>query len=199
MKALREPRAHPVDLASAGYDFDYDEAFSRNLGWITAWEQQVLRTKRIAIAGMGGVGGSHLLTLVRLGIGAFHIADFDRFELANFNRQVGATISSIGRSKVETLAKMAQDINPTLDLRLFPEGIDNDNLDAFLWGVDIYVDSLDFFVLDLRRKLYARCDKLGIPVVIAAPIGMGTGYIIFMPGGMTFEEYFRSGSILLSA
>ena len=53
--------------------FSYEEAFSRNLGWLTEYEQQALRHKRIAIAGMGGVGGFHLLTLARFGIGAFNI------------------------------------------------------------------------------------------------------------------------------
>jgi len=70
--------------------FDYKVAFSRNIGWVTEAEQSRLRSKRIAIAGMGGVGGGHLLTLTRLGVGAFNIADFDAFELANFNRQAGA-------------------------------------------------------------------------------------------------------------
>src|SRR5277367_5596131 len=90
--------------AEAAAEFRYEEAFSRNLGWVTAAEQQVLRQKRIAIAGLGGVGGSHLLTLARLGIGGFHIADFDHFELANFNRQIGATMSSLGRPKAAVLA-----------------------------------------------------------------------------------------------
>ena len=76
-------------------EFDYHEAFSRNLGWVTEAEQETLRNKRIAIAGMGGVGGSHLLTLTRLGIGAFNLADFDQFELANFNRQAGASVSHL--------------------------------------------------------------------------------------------------------
>jgi sulfur-carrier protein adenylyltransferase/sulfurtransferase len=171
--------------------FSYDEAFSRNLGWVTAAEQQALRGKRVAIAGMGGVGGSHLLTLARLGIGAFNIADFDRFELANFNRQAGARLSSIGQPKAATLAAMARDVNPELDLKVFPQGIDEGNLDDFLAGVDVYVDSLDFFVLDMRLKLFARLEALGIPAVIAAPIGMGTGYLVFMPGKMTFDQYFR--------
>ena len=49
--------------------FDYHAAFSRNLGWVTETEQDILRSKRVAIAGLGGVGGSHLLTLTRLGVG----------------------------------------------------------------------------------------------------------------------------------
>ncbi|MCG5502231.1 ThiF family adenylyltransferase, partial [Ectothiorhodospira lacustris] len=67
--------------------FDYSQAFARNLGWLTDTEQALLRTKKVAIAGMGGVGGTHLLTFARLGIAAFHIADLDTFELPNMNRQ----------------------------------------------------------------------------------------------------------------
>jgi len=84
--------------------FDYNHAFSRNIGWLTEDEQQRLRGARVAIAGLGGVGGFHLLTLARLGVGRFNIADLDRFELANFNRQAGASVSSLGRPKVEVLA-----------------------------------------------------------------------------------------------
>src|SRR6185312_16928694 len=92
-----------------GEPFRFSAAFDRNIGWVTDWEQQALRCKRVAIAGMGGVGGFHLLTLARLGIGAFSIADLDRFETANFNRQIGATMRSIGRPKTEVLSEMALD------------------------------------------------------------------------------------------
>ena len=80
--------------------FSYDEAFSRNLGWVTVAEQARLKASRVCIAGLGGVGGVYLLTLARMGIGAFSIAEFDTYALANFNRQVGATLSSIDRPKM---------------------------------------------------------------------------------------------------
>ena len=48
--------------------FRYDEAFARNIGWVTEAEQASLRGKRVAIAGVGGVGGVHLLSLARLGV-----------------------------------------------------------------------------------------------------------------------------------
>lgn len=66
--------------------FDYDTAFSRNIGLVQPEEQQVLRGSTIAIAGMGGVGGVHLTTLARMGVGNFHIADFDIFEVHNLIR-----------------------------------------------------------------------------------------------------------------
>ncbi len=171
--------------------FVYDEAFARNLGWVTADEQQRLKGKRIAVAGLGGVGGSHLLTLARLGIGAFHIADFDRFAIANFNRQAGATVSTLDRPKIDVLAEMALDINPELKIERFPMGVEADRIDRFLEGVDLYVDGLDYFALDIRRKVFARCAELGIPAVTAAPLGMGVALLNFLPGGMSFEDYFQ--------
>ncbi|MDO9599816.1 MAG: ThiF family adenylyltransferase [Azoarcus sp.] len=170
--------------------FDYDDAFSRNIGWVTAAEQASLRTKRVAIAGMGGVGGVHLLTLARTGIGAFNIADFDTFDVVNFNRQAGASVSALGRPKVEVMAELAREINPELDVRSFPQGVSEGNLDDFLKDVDLYVDGLDFFAFAARRETFAACHRLGIPAVTAAPLGMGTAVLIFAPGGMSFEDYF---------
>ncbi len=172
-------------------EFPYDAAFDRNLGLIADWEQLALRAKRVAIAGMGGVGGVHLLTLARLGIGAFTIADLDQFEFANFNRQAGAMTGTIGRDKAAVLEEMARDINPELHIRRFDNGVTVDTIDDFLAGADLYVDGLDFFVLELRRLVFARCAALGIPAITAAPIGMGTAYIVFDPKGMSFEQYFR--------
>jgi nitroreductase len=171
--------------------FDYQAAFSRNLGWVRDTEQEALRGKRVAIAGMGGVGGVHLLTLARLGIGAFTIADFDRFDLANFNRQVGAMMSTLDQPKIEVLERMARDINPELRISSFPNGVGPDDIDSFLEGADLFVDGLDFFVIPIRRRVFARCRELGIPAITAAPIGMGTSWLAFEPHGMSFEEYFQ--------
>ncbi len=171
--------------------FSYDVAFDRNIGWVTEWEQQALRFKRVAIAGMGGVGGVHMLTLARLGVGGFNISDFDRFDYANFNRQIGANTATVGRPKAEVLEEMALTINPELRIRRFDQGINEGNIDAFLDGVDVFIDGFDFFVLDIRRKVFDRCAELGIPALCAAPIGMGVGFLAFLPGKMSFEQYFR--------
>lgn len=171
--------------------FSYEEAFDRNLGWFTEGEQQRLRSKTIAIAGMGGVGGVHLLTLARLGFANFHIADLDSFELANFNRQVGAAMSSLGEGKTSVLARMARDINPEMRLVEFADGINEDNIREFLSGVDLFIDGFDFFAIGIRRKTFQLCRELGIPAVTAAPIGMGVAFLAFTPEGMSFEDYFR--------
>lgn len=176
-------------------EFIYDKAFARNIGWVTEAEQAALRGKRVAIAGAGGVGGVHLMTLVRLGIGSFHIADFDTFDLANFNRQVGAMQSTRGLPKIEVMARMARDVNPELEIKLFPDGINDGNLEAFFDGVDIYIDSLDFFAFEIRQKTFALCARRGIPATTVAPLGMGAALLNFLPGQMTFEEYFGWGDL----
>ncbi len=171
--------------------FDYDKAFSRNIGWITEQEQSVLHGKRIAIAGMGGVGGFHLLTLARLGVGKFSIADLDTFEVANFNRQAGAGISTLGQAKVEVLARMARDINPEMEISIFPKGVHAENLDDFFRGVDLYVDGLDFFAFKAREDVFAYCAAHGIPAVTVAPLGISAALLNFLPGSITFEAYFQ--------
>jgi len=171
--------------------FDRDAAFSRNIGWVTLAEQERLGRARVAVAGLGGVGGAHVLTLARLGIGRFHVADFDRFEVHNFNRQAGAFVSTVGQPKAEVVQRMALDINPQAEVRAFGEGVTPANLDAFLDGVDLYVDGIDFFAADARRMLFAACHTRGIPAVTAAPLGMGVSLLYFKPGGMSFERYFR--------
>jgi molybdopterin/thiamine biosynthesis adenylyltransferase len=173
--------------------FGYDAAFSRNIGWVTPEEQATLRNKRVAIAGGGGVGGVHLLTLARLGIASFHIADFDKFDIANFNRQVGANMATVGEPKAEVLAEMARQINPEMDIKIFPQGINEHNLPAFLDGVDLYIDGLDFFAFKIRQQTFAMCAERGIPATTVAPLGMGAALLNFMPGKMTFEEYFQWG------
>ncbi len=171
--------------------FDYNTAFSRNIGWVSEAEQQRLRNARVAIAGMGGVGGSHLLTLTRLGVGHFNLADFDTFEVENFNRQAGANLCTVGRPKLDCLIEAALAINPELDIEPFPQGVLPDQTVEFLQDCDIYIDGLDFFALKARRAVFASCHDLGIPAITAAPLGMGSALLNFLPGKMTFENYFQ--------
>jgi molybdopterin/thiamine biosynthesis adenylyltransferase len=86
---------------------------------------------------------------------------------------------------------MARNINPEVQLTVFEKGVNAENVDAFLSGVDIYVDGLDFFAFSARKLVFPGCTQRGIPATTAAPLGMGAAVLNFLPGGMTFEEYFR--------
>ena len=176
-------------MAEVG-QFSYDVAFSRNIGWVTEAEQLRLKHCKVAVGGLGGVGGNHAITLARLGIGAFTITDLDTFDWPNLNRQAGAYASTMGQTKIDTMAENLADINPEVKLHLMPNGLNLDNIDEFLEGADLYMDSLDIFSLNIRRKVFARCRELGIPAVTAAPMGMGTAFLAFRPDSMSFEDYF---------
>jgi molybdopterin/thiamine biosynthesis adenylyltransferase len=183
-------RAVTLDQAPDHEAFSYQEAFARNLGLVNPEEQDRLRSSRVAIAGMGGVGGIHLITLARLGIGAFHIADPDDFELVNFNRQYGASLRSLGRGKAEVMAEEARAVNPELQLRVFPEAITQQNVGEFLDGVDVFVDGIDFFDIDARRVVFREARRRGIWAITAGPIGFSAAWLLFSPTGMSFDDYF---------
>lgn len=170
--------------------FSYQEAFARHRGLFNPEEQKRLCSSRVAIAGMGGVGGIHLITLARLGIGAFNIADPDYFELVNFNRQYGATLRSLRQGKAEVMAEEARAVNPELQLRVFSEAITPENVSEFLDGVDVFVDGIDFFDIDARRLAFREARRRGIWAITAGPIGFSAAWLVFSPTGMSFDDYF---------
>lgn len=167
-----------------------DQAFARNHGLISIDEQDVIARAVVAIPGLGGVGGQHLISMVRTGFRHFRLAEPDSFELVNTNRQFGASTVSLGRSKLEIMSAHARAINPHVVLQSFAEGVTPENLDVFLRGADVVVDSLDFFAFDIRRKLFMSARELGVPVITAGPLGFSTAVLVFTPGGMSFDEYF---------
>nr|WP_319393009.1 ThiF family adenylyltransferase [uncultured Desulfobacter sp.] len=168
------------------------EAFSRNIGLLSPAEQEAITKAKIGIPGMGGVGGAHLITMVRTGITRFNLADFDIYEPANINRQFGARVPEFGRPKLEVMKEQALSINPFLEIKEFPDGIRTENLDEFLEGVSLVIDSLDFFAFDIRRQLFKRAREKGIHVITAGPLGFGSALLIFAPDkGMGFDEYFN--------
>lgn len=176
---------------------DYREtAFSRNIGLFSPGEQERLAQARVAIPGMGGVGGVHLINLVRTGIGRFNLADFDRYEPVNVNRQLGAKVPSFGRPKLEVMVEEALSINPFLDITPYPAGLTTDNMEAFLTGVDVVLDGLDFFQFEIRRTLFNMARSMGIPVITAGPLGFSSALLVFTPQGMGFDEYFDVGGEL---
>ncbi|MBU4082747.1 ThiF family adenylyltransferase [Patescibacteria group bacterium] len=171
-------------------DLFYQEAFKRNLGLLSAEEQKKIKKSKIAIVGLGGVGGVYLLSLIRVGVGNFHIADFDVFELVNINRQAGANINSLGETKTKTMKEMGREINPFVSIKIFPEGISKKNIDNFLEGVDLVIDGIDFFNIKDRLLLFRKAREHSIYALTSAPVGFGASLLTFAPKGMSFEEYF---------
>ena len=177
-------------IAPVASRWSYQQAFSRNLGLISSDEQQRLSAARIAIAGLGGVGGVHLATLARLGVGRFTIADPDHFDTANFNRQYGAKTRTLGRSKADVMAEEVRAINPEVRLTVMCDAVTPDNLGEFFEGADLFVDGVDFFSIAARRMLFAEARRRGIWALTAGPVGFSTAWLSFDPQGMSFDKYF---------
>lgn len=170
--------------------FSYAEAFERNLGLISESEQLQLKDKCAVIAGCGGVGGVHAHALARLGIGRFKLTDPDEYSVANFNRQIGANMTTVDRNKAEVMAELILSINPDADVEVTTSGVNSENMSDFLTNADIVIDGIDFFTLGPRREMFAEAWKLGIPAITAAPLGFSGTLHVFDAPGLSFDEYF---------
>ena len=125
---------------------------------------------RVAVFGLGGVGGCAAEGLVRSGIGALDLIDHDRVSLSNLNRQIIATHSTVGMRKVEAAAKRFLDINPDLRLQLHPIFLSPETVDAFDFAAyDYVVDAIDTVTAKLCLILRAKAAET--PIICS----MGTG------------------------
>jgi len=126
-----------------------------------------LRTKSVLVCGLGGVGSFAAEALARSGLGRLILADCDRVDETNLNRQLVALHSTVGKKKTAVMEERVKDIDPAVEVRLFEERIDATNLDRLLDPrPDYVVDAID----DVAAKvaLIARCVALGIRVVSSA-------------------------------
>jgi len=129
-----------------------------------------LMEAHVLIAGMGGVGAMAAEMLVRAGIGRITIADSDRVQVSNINRQVGALHSTIGRAKSEVMKERLLDINPQLTIEVFETFINEESMEQlFCTSFDFVVDAID--TLTPKIVLIEQTVKRGIPLVSS----MGSG------------------------
>lgn len=99
--------------------FNYTEMTTRNIGFVTPAEQEVLREATVFVCGTGGMGGACILALARAGVGHLIIADIDHFEVSNLNRQVFATMETVGQHKADATAAACKLINPGMTLTVW--------------------------------------------------------------------------------
>ncbi len=167
----------------------YRDSFARNIGILSDAEQQRLRKSTVAIAGMGGIGSNTAIMLARMGVGRFRIADFDRFEHANINRQYGAFADTVDKFKVEVMAKELRRINPTIEVITEPSGFAGKNAEQFLCGADIAVDAIDFYSIDAHLEFHRHARRQKLYVLMGSPVGFSACLQVFDPSGMSLEEY----------
>lgn len=151
--------------------WSFEKAFNRNFGLLNANEQTTLSTTLVVIPGCGGIGSTVAETLARLGIGRFRLCDLDTYDVANFNRQLGATLDSVGKNKAEATKERILSINPNAQVEIFPELISPENAADFVRDSQAVLDGIDFFAISARRALFQAAREAGIPAMTAAPLG----------------------------
>ena len=139
----------------------YWERVTRNIGPITFQEQEIIRTSRVAVLGVGGLGGPLAENLVRSGCQDLVICDFDVFDESNLNRQI-CTIEDIGKRKIDVMAEFLRKIDPEVAIKKFFK-ITERNIDAVLESVKVVALTLD----DPATSIFIarECRKRGIPMV----------------------------------
>lgn len=174
-------------------DFSYAEMTTRNIGFVTDAEQETLRHARVAILGVGGMGGAALACLVRSGIGHFIIADIDTFEVSNLNRQIFCTLDSVGKRKAEATRDAISRINPecTVDVR-GAEWVQQ--VDSIIDSVDVVINGCD----DVRATLKLMRASRGKKPVIDAFASTLPNVYVAKPSDLRPEEVFSYPSVGLA-
>ncbi len=147
---------------------------------------ETLNSKRVAIFGIGGVGGYVCEALVRSGIGAFDLIDDDKVCLSNLNRQIIATESTVGKYKVDVMRDRMLDINPDVKVEIhkcffLPENADDFNFADY----DYVVDAVD--TVTAKIEIIMRSQSAGVPVISA----MGAGNKLD-PGRLKIADIYKT-------
>jgi hypothetical protein len=150
-------------------DFNYAEMTTRNRGFVTDEEQEKLRAARVFIPGVGGMGGAAFMALVRSGVGKFMIADIDRFDVSNLNRQMFATLDAIGQPKAMVARAAALRINPEAEIRLFGSEWTGE-IDALLASCGVVVNGMDDAAAGVHLYRRARVHGLTVIDAYASPL-----------------------------
>ena len=146
------------------------DAFSRTQMLLGSAAMDALARSRVAVFGVGGVGGYVCEALARSGVGAFELIDSDRVGLTNLNRQIIATLDAMGRYKVDAMAARMRSINPNVDVAVrrcffLPENADTFDFASY----DYVVDAVD--TVAAKLAIIERAKACGVPVISA----MGAG------------------------
>ena len=149
---------------------DCKEEFSRSARVIGCGAIERLKHARVAVFGVGGVGGYVCEALARAGVGAIDLFDSDAVSLSNVNRLIIALHSTVGQAKVEVMRARILDINPDCEVKIhnvfyLPENADDYPLD----GYDYIADAID--TVAAKLELIVRATRAGIPIISS----MGTG------------------------
>jgi molybdopterin/thiamine biosynthesis adenylyltransferase len=156
------------------------ERYSRNMKSFSISDQIRLLKSRVAIVGLGGLGGAVTEILARAGVGRLELIDGDHFDESNLNRQLLSQTSRLGTSKALAAKDRTLAINPSVEARSHDRPLDGSNAHELLQGCDLAVDCLDNIASRLSVEAAAR--ELKMPMVSAAIAGECGHVTTIFPG-----------------
>lgn len=145
------------------------ERYRRNFNTLSRDEQTVLSKSRVAVIGLGGLGGGVVEMLARIGVGTLVLVDGDAFEISNLNRQILATENLVGHSKAGAACARVRAINTSVQVTACHDFLNYENADATIKGCDLVIDCLDS--IETRFLLEDACKRAKIPLVSGAIAG----------------------------
>ena len=129
-----------------------------------------LQKAKVAIFGIGGVGSYTVEGLARAGVGHLVIVDYDKYDITNINRQLGATHSTIGKYKVDVMKERVLDINPNIKIEAYiPDAIENGETSLVDPSFTYVVDAID--TMKNKLKLIEKCNEEKVRVITATGAG----------------------------
>ena len=164
--------------------------YLRNLGVISPSEQIKLLQSKVVIIGAGGLGGTVLELLTRMGIGKLIIADKDIIMDSNLNRQILSNETNLGQNKTEVAVRRVKEVNSSLEVTGYSVFIDSDNVKKIITGSEVVVDALDN--LPARFILQKACRELNIPLVHGAIAGFNGQLTTIFPQDKGLELIYGS-------
>ena len=169
-------------------EMGYWEIITRQMSIVSKSQQNRFKESKIAVIGCGGLGGSVIEMLARMGLGNIIIIDKDSFDMTNLNRQVMSSIESIGKSKSEVTKERLRIINPYTEVIAYNEELNENNIDEILSPSDIIIDALDNLPTRVLISRYAKENK--IPFVHGAIHGTLGQVTVFNNETPSYEEVF---------
>ena len=131
---------------------------------------QKIKSARIIVFGVGGVGSALVEFLVRSGVSNIAIVDFDKIDVTNINRQLVAFQDNVGKTKVDEMERKLKNINPNINLKKYSTKLTSENINEFnLSNYDIIVDCIDD--LNAKKSLITKANELGVYILCACGAG----------------------------
>jgi molybdopterin/thiamine biosynthesis adenylyltransferase len=165
--------------------------YLRNRDGISLQDQLKLAEAKVAVIGAGGLGGTVIQLLGRIGIGRLTVVDSDVFDETNLNRQVFCTRDWIGQPKALAVQAQMKAINPAVEVHADNVRLDSANGPEILAGCQVIVDALDN-VKD-RLTLEALAKSMGVPFVHGALAGFEGQLMTVFPGDPGLKQIYGSG------